>query len=151
MHTRLKRARREAGLTQAEVARITGIKQSVISAYESGARMPGELACRTILEALRVKPRDLLDRHRSEVNDLLHRRGVKDLKVIGSVARGEDDEGSDIDLLAEFPPGTTLLDLMELEQEIEAIVGTDVDLISIRGLDPERPEQRAILEEAIPL
>jgi predicted nucleotidyltransferase len=152
IQTRLKRARRAAGLTQHEVAERTGIPQSSISAYESGARAPSEDACRRILTAAGVRPSTLLARHRAELVDRLGERGVHDIAVFGSVARGVDDEGSDIDLLVTLPAGTSLLDVVEITEQIEHIVGTDVDLISRRSLQPERfALHRTLLDEAVPV
>lgn len=54
---------------------------------------------------------------------------VTNLRVFGSVARGEDRPDSDIDLLADLPPGMGLLGLRRVQAEMEAIVGSRVDLV----------------------
>ena len=56
--------------------------------------------------------------------------------MFGSVARGEDRPGSDVDLLADLPPGLSLFGLGRLEAELEGILGTRVDLIPAADLKP---------------
>jgi predicted nucleotidyltransferase len=56
--------------------------------------------------------------------------------VFGSVARGEDRPGSDVDLLADLPPGLSLFGLSRLEADLEDILGTRVDLIPAADLKP---------------
>ena len=56
------------------------------------------------------------------------------ISVIGSVARGEDAAGSDIDFLVEFEPGASLLDLMDVQDDLEALLGRPVDVMSAGGL-----------------
>lgn len=152
IRTRLKRARLAAGLTQREIAEQTGIPQSSIAAYESGGRAPSEDACRRILTTAGVRPSTLLARHRTELVDHLAGRGVNDVAVFGSVARTEDDVGSDIDLLVTLPAGTSLFDMVQIKEQIENIVGTDVDLVSRRSLQPEMfRRHRRLLDEAVPV
>ncbi|MCW8860087.1 MAG: nucleotidyltransferase family protein [Deltaproteobacteria bacterium] len=71
------------------------------------------------------------------------------LRLFGSVARGEDNESSDIDLLVDFMPGSTLFDQIDLMDELTQILGRKVDVVSSRALN-EYIRQR-ILEEALPL
>ena len=72
--------------------------------------------------------------HRSELLDVLRRHGVTNPEVFGSSARGEDHEGSDLDLLVDFPSGTDLIDMVNIKLELEAILGAPVDLIPREGL-----------------
>jgi predicted nucleotidyltransferase len=74
---------------------------------------------------------------------------VKNLRVFGSVARGEDDEKSDVDLLVEFPPGFTLFDHGGIIIELEDLLGCKVDIGSDSSLKPRIKEK--VLREAIPL
>ncbi|MHB1873797.1 MAG: nucleotidyltransferase family protein [Streptosporangiaceae bacterium] len=62
--------------------------------------------------------------------------GVTNLRVFGSVARGEDRPDSDVDLLADFPPGLSLFGLGRLEADREGILGSRVDLIPAADLKP---------------
>ncbi|HET7272454.1 MAG TPA: nucleotidyltransferase family protein [Rubrobacter sp.] len=74
------------------------------------------------------------------------RHGVR---VFGSVARGTDAEGSDLDLLIEFEPGRDLFDLIELKDELEEVSGRSVDIVTERSLSPHIREK--VLREAMPL
>lgn len=56
--------------------------------------------------------------------------------MFGSIAREEDHPGSDVDLLADMPPGLSLIGLGRLEADLEAILGTRVDLIPATDLKP---------------
>ena len=62
--------------------------------------------------------------------------GVRNLRVFGSVARGEDRPDSDVDLLADLPPGLSLFGLGRVEADLETILGTRVDLIPAADLKP---------------
>ena len=61
--------------------------------------------------------------------------------MFGSVARGEDHADSDVDLLAGSPPGLSLFGLGRLQADLEAILGTRVNLIPAAGLKPGVPQQ----------
>jgi predicted nucleotidyltransferase len=63
--------------------------------------------------------------------------------------RGEDKEGSDLDLLVDPMPGTTLFDLGGLQVELEALLGVSVDLLTPEDL-PQRYRER-VLKEAVPV
>jgi predicted nucleotidyltransferase len=72
--------------------------------------------------------------------------------VFGSVASGEDHPGSDVDLLADFPPGLSLFGLGRLEAELEAILGSRVDLVPAADLKPRAVEtlDRSLADEDPP-
>ncbi len=76
-------------------------------------------------------------------------RGAKRPSSIGSVARGEADDESDLDLLVEPLPGFTLLKSSAMIRELEELLGRLVDVVSERGLR-ERSRDR-VLKEAAPL
>ncbi len=150
----LRRARKRAGLSQAELAARAGLTQSVISAYESGHRQPAIPALAALVDAagyelvmgLRPQPQRLrrlsgpvgrrVRRHRNDLIAAAEAHGVKNLRVFGSVARGEDRPDSDVDLLADLPPGLSLFGLGRAEAELEAILGSRVDLIPAEDLKP---------------
>jgi uncharacterized protein len=75
--------------------------------------------------------------------------GATNLRVFGSVARGQDEPGSDVDLLADLPPGLGLFGLGRLQAALEAIVGTRVDLVPATDLKPE--VRRRVERELVPL
>lgn len=91
----------------------------------------------------------VLRERRNEILDAAQRRKATNLRVYGSVARGDDSEGSDVDLLADFAEGTTLLDLIGLEQELTALIGRDVHVTTERALTPKVRER--IQGDTIPL
>lgn len=74
---------------------------------------------------------------------------ISEVKVFGSVARGEQVAGSDVDLLIVPMPGATLFDIAQFELDMEAVLGVPVDAVPAGGLDPERDEQ--MLREAVSL
>jgi len=91
----------------------------------------------------------LLRAKRDEILQICAKYGARNVRVFGSVARGEADEHSDIDLLVEFEPNRSLLDHAGLWVELQELLGVKVDVVSERGLKP-RIRQR-VLQEAIPL
>jgi uncharacterized protein len=91
----------------------------------------------------------LLRAKRDEILQICVKYGARNVRVFGSVARGEADEQSDIDLLVEFEPNRSLLDHAGLWVELQELLGVKVDVVSERGLKP-RIRQR-VLQEAIPL
>jgi predicted nucleotidyltransferase len=92
---------------------------------------------------------DFLQSRREEILEVARRHGARNLRVIGSVARGEETPESDIDLLVEFEPGRTLLDHAGLMLDLQDLLHRRVDVASDRGLR-ERVRQR-VLREARPL
>ncbi len=94
------------------------------------------------------RPSDELARHRTAVLALMRATGASDVRVFGSVARGEDAPGSDIDLLATLPETMGLFELVALEQALEDVLGVPVDIVDARSRS--RVIERA-LAEAVPL
>lgn len=84
-----------------------------------------------------MKPSEALSLERDAVHRIARAYGLRNVRVFGSVARGEDTEGSDIDLLVEAPPGTTLLDLVGMQYEIEDLLGVPVDILTDEELPPK--------------
>ena len=150
----LRQARRDAGLSQVALAARAGVTQSVISAYESGHRQPSLPTLAALVEAagdelvaeVRRQPRRLdrlsgpigqrVRRHRHDIVAAAAAHGVSGLRVFGSVARGEDRPDSDVDLLADLPAGMSLFGLGRVQADLEAIVGTRVDLVPAEDLKP---------------
>ena len=73
--------------------------------------------------------------------------GALEVRVFGSVARGDEVEHSDIDFLVTLEPGRTLLDLARLEVRLEQLLGRRVDVVTIEGL--REPMRSAALREAV--
>jgi uncharacterized protein len=93
-----------------------------------------------------VKPSELLRSHRNAVLAIATRNGAQNVRVFGSVVRGEDIAGSDIDLLVDVPRGTTLLDMVRMQSAIEQELGVSVDILTAEDL-PQKIRQR-VLDEA---
>lgn len=92
---------------------------------------------------------DDLARVRGEILALAARHGARNVRVFGSVARGEADAASDIDFLVDFEPGRSLLDLAALLVDLEDLLGHPVDVVTEPGLKA-RIRQR-VLAEAVPV
>lgn len=141
---RLKLRRAAAGLTQRELAVLSGVKQPLIAAIERGTRAPSEAARSALEGALQVRPSVLLRARRDEVLAAIARVGASDPRVFGSVARGDDGPGSDIDLLVTFPPEADIVTLLTLEEELADLLIVPVDVVSSgssgRVLDRARVE-----------
>ena len=86
---------------------------------------------------------------RAEILKLAEQRGARNLRVFGSVARGEAKDTSDLDLLVEWEPGRSLLDHVALKQDLEDLLGVSVDIGSERGLHWFIRDN--VLQEAVPL
>jgi uncharacterized protein len=160
----LREARRVAGLSQAELARRAGVTQSVVSAYESAARQPSlpmldRLVSATGLELeIQVRRRNTplkgpigarLWARRKKVKQIAEGHGLTNLRVFGSIARGEETEDSDIDLLVDVKPGVGLIGIARAQHEVEELLGTRVDLVPASDLKPGVAE--SVLPAAMPL
>lgn len=86
---------------------------------------------------------------RARIIAILRAHGVTRASVFGSFARGEQHAQSDLDLLIEPKPGTTLLDLARLELAIEDQLGRHVDLVTFDELRPALREQILLEQEAL--
>ena len=91
----------------------------------------------------------LRTQRREEILRLAASRGARNVRVFGSVARGDSDERSDIDFLVDLEPGRSLLDLGGLNLDLERLLGSRVDVVSSRGLR-DRVRER-VLREAVAL
>lgn len=164
----IREARRRARLSQVDLARRAGVAQSVISAYESDRRAPSLGMLIKLIEAtghrlvmdlvpgpshLRGLPDTRLGRrlrrHRRAVIEIADRRGVRNMRVFGSVARGEDGESSDIDLLVDLDEGVGVVSLAGLRRELAALLGADVDVVPAVALKLGIRDE--VLAEAIAL
>jgi len=148
----LKQARNRAGLSQSELARRAAVAQSVISAYESGARQPSLPVLERLVAAagLRLELRLLktpspltrlsgplgrkVRTRRAQIKHLSAKAGATNLRVFGSVARGQENTNSDIDLLVDLRPGTGLFTLVALRGQLERLLDARVDLVPADSL-----------------
>jgi predicted nucleotidyltransferase len=91
----------------------------------------------------------LLSSRKDEILKLARKNGAYDVRVFGSVARGEARPDSDIDFLVKLEAGRSLLDLARFLRELRALLGQPVDVVTEAGLRPRiRPQ---VLKEARPL
>jgi predicted nucleotidyltransferase len=93
--------------------------------------------------------RELLEAKRDDILRIAARHGARNVRIFGSVARGDDDESSDIDLMVDMDPDRSLLDHAALLLELRALLGDALDVVSSRGMKP-RIRDRA-LREAVAL
>ena len=92
--------------------------------------------------------RAVVESKRNEINDLVRQHHGRAVALFGSVARGDDTPESDIDFLVEFQKGSSLFDLMDLQEALEQLLGVSVDVVSVGGLK-ERDDH--IRREAVPI
>jgi predicted nucleotidyltransferase len=92
---------------------------------------------------------ELLQEKREDILRIAAKRGAYNVRVFGSIARGEADSKSDIDILVDMEPGRSLFDLGGLLMDLQDLLGHDVDVVTERGLR-ERIRER-VLKEAIAL
>jgi predicted nucleotidyltransferase len=99
----------------------------------------------------RRKPLSLDDlrARRAEIDKIAARRGAHDVRVFGSIARGEQRSGSDVDLLVAFEPDRSLLDLGGLIADLEDLLGCPVDVVTVEELRPHVRDR--VLTDAVRL
>ncbi|MGH9077382.1 MAG: helix-turn-helix domain-containing protein [Acidimicrobiales bacterium] len=149
---RIRSTRLAAGLSQAELARRAGTSQPAVNRYEQGRVVPEGGTTARLVGACqaRMRPSELLTNNRERVRRLAVAHGAVRVLVFGSVARGEDDFESDLDLLVEIPPERLrLFDLLELGHELSDALGLRVDIGTPEMLKPTIRDQ--VLAEARPL
>jgi predicted nucleotidyltransferase len=96
-----------------------------------------------------MRPSFVLNLKRSAVREMASRFRVTNPRVFGSVVHGTDTDGSDLDLLVDALPGTTLFDLGGLQDELESLLGIHVDLLTPTDLPPKF--RAKVLAEAQPV
>ena len=160
----IKEARMRAGFTQTQLARAAGTSQPTLAAYESGAKSPSVRSLDRIVRAagvsLDVKLREApiaqgqlladLRGHANEVRAAARQRRIRNVRVFGSAARGEETSASDVDLLVDFDAARHgVLPLAGFASDVRAIIGRDVDATTVDLLRDEVRKQA--LAEAVPL
>ncbi len=96
-----------------------------------------------------MRPSQALNLHRERIREIALRHRVAGVSVFGSAIHGDDDEGSDLDLLVAPLPGTTQFDLGGLQEELEELMGLRVDVRTPKDLPPTFRAQ--VLAEARPV
>lgn len=118
----------EAGASQREIAARAGVSQPYVHRIVN--ERTGRFVPHSDLGFLLAANRDAILR-------VLDRHGIRAASVFGSVVRGEDGPGSDIDLAVEIPEDMGLIGLAKVEHELTALVSVDVELVPARLLRPE--------------
>ncbi|MBB3231934.1 nucleotidyltransferase family protein [Halomonas stenophila] len=96
-----------------------------------------------------MKPSQALQQHRDAILRIIARHRGLHPRVYGSVAHGEDEEGSDLDILIDVLPDADLFDLGAMHTELEDLLGVAVDVKTIHELPPS--SRAEVLSEAIEL
>ena len=94
-----------------------------------------------------MKPSQVLESHRADIRRIVESHRAGNARVFGSVVHGEDTEGSDLDILIDPTPDTTLFDIGAIRHELLQLLGVPVDVLTPKAL----PEQfrAVVLAEAV--
>ena len=92
--------------------------------------------------------RAIVEARSDEINELVRRHRGRRVSLFGSAARGDDNPESDFDFLVEFEQGSSLFDLMDLQEALQSLLGARVDVVSAGGL---KDRDDHIREEAVPI
>jgi predicted nucleotidyltransferase len=79
---------------------------------------------------------EFLKENREEILRIAQRHGARNIRVFGSLARGDAQPGSDLDMLVDMDPGRNLLDIIALKQDLEDLLGRKVDVVTEAALSP---------------
>jgi len=96
-----------------------------------------------------MRPSEVLPKHRDAIRQMVLKSGMANPRLFGSVIHGDDADGSDLDLLVDPTPETSLLDIARLQVDLEATMGIKVDLRTPKFLPASFREK--VLAEAIPV
>jgi len=96
-----------------------------------------------------MKPSEALASNRAAIRRVVEAHRAQNARVFGSVLHGEDTDGSDLDLLVDPTPETTLMDVAAIQVELQCLLGVSVDVLTPKAL-PDAFRNR-VLSEAIPV
>jgi hypothetical protein len=96
-----------------------------------------------------MRPSAALRQHREAIRQLVLQAGMANPRLFGSVLRGEDEDGSDLDLLVDPAPRTSLLDVVRLQRMIATLLEVRVDVLTPGDLPPKFRDR--VVAEASPL
>lgn len=96
-----------------------------------------------------MRPSEVLQQHRDVIRQMVLESGMANPRLFGSVLSGNDSEDSDLDLLVDPSPETSLLDLAKLQVQLQNRVGVRIDLLTPRSLPAAF--RGKVLSEAIPV
>ena len=96
-----------------------------------------------------MRPSLALQTNRAAIRSVVERHRGSNARVFGSVLHGDDHEGSDLDILIDPTPNTTLMDVAKIQVELETLLGVSVDVLIPKGL-PDK-FRNSVLAEAVPV
>jgi len=96
-----------------------------------------------------MRPSEALNLHRTRIREIALSHRVSDVRVFGSALRVDDVAGSDLDLLVEPTPQTTLMDIGAIRFELKKLLGLEVDVLTRNGLPAKFRDQ--VLRDALPV
>ncbi len=96
-----------------------------------------------------MKPSLALQTNRAAIRTVVERHRGSNARVFGSVLHGDDHEGSDLDILIDPTPNTTLMDVAKIQVELEKLLGVSVDVLTPKSL-PDK-FRNSVLAEAVPV
>jgi len=99
--------------------------------------------------AVNIKPSEALKVHRAEILRIVERNNALNARVFGSVLHQEDTGSSDLDLLVDITPTTSLLDIARIQKGLTELLGCPVDVLTPNGLP--KKFKAVVLEEATPI
>lgn len=94
-----------------------------------------------------MRPSEAFQTHRQAIRDIAAQYHVKNVRVFGSALHGDDTEESDLDLLVEPTPETTLMDIARIQNRLQKLLGVQVDILTPKAL-PERFRDQVLAEAA---
>lgn len=96
-----------------------------------------------------MRPSEALSLHRTQIREIALNHNVSGIRVFGSALHGDDVPGSDLDLLVEPTPQTTMMDIGAIRFELKNLLGMEVDVLTPNGLPIKFRDQ--VLREAMPI
>lgn len=127
--------RRERRRSGPKRRRLVTTKSNIMRA-DNPPEIPGDLF---------VKPSDVLRAHREEIRRVVEEHHARNARVFGSVLHGNDDETSDLDLLVDPTPETSLLDIARIQEHLQRLLGVRVDVLTPAAL-PESFRSKVVAE-----
>lgn len=96
-----------------------------------------------------MKPSEALRSHRAAIRHVVEQNHASNPRVFGSVLSGEDKEDSDLDLLVDPTPDTTLMDIARIQNRLQKLLGVSVDVLTPKALSENF--RARVLSEAVPV
>jgi hypothetical protein len=96
-----------------------------------------------------MRPSIALQTHRNEIREIALSHRVKNVRVFGSVLHGDDTDDSDLDLLVDPTPETTLMDIAKIQVEVARLLNITVDVLTPRALPDKFRDQ--VIKESLPV